>query len=380
MQKIGQAWLVLQLTHSPLALGTVLSLQALPILCGTLFAGVIVDRVFKYRLLLITQMVALVQAGLLAWLTLSGNIQLWQVYVLALLLGLVNAFDNPTRLAFLMELVGRDMVVNAVGLNSALNNGARLVGPAIAGLIIAAWGVGACFGVNAVSFLAVVAALLAMRRSEFQALPDKRPPRMTLLAGMGEGLRFAFSVPDLVTIIIGLAGLGCFGFNFNTIVPLLSDGMNLQADGFGLLMSGVGAGAVLGAIVVAGHGTPSQRRILVAGLAFCAATLTLALTPTFVTAFVQLAVMSFCAIIFQASTNSALQLGGPNELRGRMMSLYTLLTAGASPIGALVTGAITNVFGIRAAIATLGAICTVFMLAAVAYRTRTRSVELAIAA
>lgn len=373
MQKVGQAWLVLELTHSPFALGTVVSLQALPILCGTLFAGVIVDRVPKHRLLLITQSAALVQATLLAWLTISGGIQLWQIYILAALLGMVNAFDNPSRLAFLMELVGRDKVVNAVGLSSAVENGARLLGPAFAGLVIALWGVGVCFALNAASFMAVLAALLCMRRGDFLALPLLQRDGRRILGQLGEGLRFVFGIPELVTVLIVLAGIGCFGYNFNTIVPLLAEqGLHLGADGFGLLMSAVGTGAVVGAVVVASMKPATHRRILIAGFAFGAVELSLSQTPVFATAFLQLALMSFCGMLFSTSCNSMLQLGVPNELRGRVMGLYTMAMAGTSPIGALLTGTLTNAFGIRTTLASWGSVCILAAVCALTYKLRGR--------
>ena len=376
MQKVGQAWLVLELTHSPFALGTVVSLQALPILCGTLFAGVIVDRVPKHRLLVITQSAALIQAGLLAWLTASGGIQLWQIYILAALLGTINAFDNPGRLAFLMELVGRDKIVNAVGLSSAVENGARLLGPAFAGLVIAFWGVSVCFTLNAVSFLAVLTALLCMRRADFLALPALAGARRRILAQLGEGLRFVFGVPELVTVLIVLAGIGCFGYNFNTIVPLLAEqGLHLGADGFGLLMSAVGIGAVVGAVAVSSMGPPNHKRILIAGMAFGAAELSLSRTPVFATAFLQLALMSFCGMVFSTSCNSMLQLRAPNELRGRVMGLYTMAMAGTSPIGALLTGTLTNAFGIRVTLAAWGSMCVLAALCALAYKLRGRSLR-----
>ncbi|HLG72365.1 MAG TPA: MFS transporter [Chloroflexota bacterium] len=372
MQKVGQAWLVLELTHSAFALGTVVSLQALPILCGTLFAGVIVDRVPKHRLLLITQSVALVQASLLAALTITGAIQLWQIYILAALLGLVNAFDNPGRLAFLMELVGREKVVNAIGLSSAVENGARLLGPGLAGVVIALWGVGFCFGLNAASFVAVLAALLLMRRGDFQALPVQARDGRRIVAELGDGLRFVFGVRELVTVLIVLGGIGCFGFNFNTIVPLLAEqGLHLGADGFGLLMSAVGTGALIGAVTVASLGIATHRRILLAGMAFGAVELSLSQTPFFATAFVQLALMAFSGMIFSTSCNSMLQLGVPNELRGRVMGLYTLAMAGTSPIGALLTGTLTSALGIRTTLVCWGCVCLFAVLCSWTYKLRT---------
>src|SRR5438067_10053299 len=220
------------------------------------------------------------------------------------MLGTVNAFDNPTRLSFLMELVGREKVVNAIGLSSAVENGARLLGPAFAGLVIALWGVGVCFGINAGSFLAVLAALLLMRHADFEALPAQVRDGRRILGQLGEGLRFVFGVRDLVTVLIVLAGIGCFGYNFNTIVPLLAEqGLHLGADGFGLLMSAVGTGAVVGAVCVASLGPATHKRIIIAGLAFGAVELSLSRTPAFPAAFLQLALMAFCGMIFSTSCN-----------------------------------------------------------------------------
>ncbi|MFI5266556.1 MAG: MFS transporter, partial [Chloroflexota bacterium] len=201
MQMVGQAWLVLEITHSPFALGTVSALQFLPVLCVTLFAGVIVDRLPKHRLLLVTQSVALAQALTLAALTASGHIQLWQIYVLASVLGLVSAFDQPARQSFVMELVGRDNIVNAVALNSAQFNVARLIGPAIGGVLIATLGVAICFFINAASFVAVLVSLLLLRAGEFHSLPVKKTGKR-VLSEIGEGLRFLLGAPDLMVVVI----------------------------------------------------------------------------------------------------------------------------------------------------------------------------------
>jgi len=373
MQKVAQAWLVLELTHSPLALGTVTALQFLPILCGSMFFSVFVDRMPKHRLLLGTQFLALVQSAILAVLTAGGHIQLWHLYALALFMGLINSVDNPTRLSFVMELVGRENVVNAVSLNSAMNNGARLLGPAIAGAIIAAWGVPTCFFINAVSFLAVLIALLLMRPSEFHALPVRSEARRNPLAELGESLRFLFGVPRLVVVIIMLAGLGCFGFNYNTVVPLIAEqGLHVGAEGFGLLMTAVGLGALLGAITVAGAGRSSRRRILIAGTAFGLAQLVLAFAPSFITAFALLSVQSFAGMLFTTASNTTLQLGSPDSMRGRVMGLYTTLLVGTTPIGAVLTGALTDAAGVRTTVAAWGGVCLLSVAAALVYGFRAR--------
>src|SRR5690348_3213475 len=190
MQRVAQSWLVLELTHSPEKLGTVTALQFAPILFLSLFAGVWVDRWTKHKVVIVTQSLALVQSLALAILTLAGHIQLWQIYVLALMLGAINAFDNPARQSFLMEMVGRDNIVNAVALNSAQFNGSRLLGPAIGGLIIAGWSVGICFLINAISFFAVLVGLLMMRPTEFFNVPSRGRSTSSVVAQLRDGLSF----------------------------------------------------------------------------------------------------------------------------------------------------------------------------------------------
>ena len=265
MQRIGQSWLVLQLTHSPQALGVVTALQFLPILLFSLFAGVWVDRIPKHRLLIVTQAAALVQALLLAIPTMAGTIQLWQVYILAFVLGLINAVDNPTRQTFVMEMVGRENLVNAVALNSAQFNGSRLLGPAIGGLMIAAWGVGICFLVNAVSFLAVLIGLLLMRPEQFYNVSPRGRNNERVLAQLGEGLRFVFGRVDLAVVLVVAAVIHSFGFNFNIIMPLMaSTAFDAGAEAFGLLMTAIGLGSVIAAFAVATAGRSSLQVMLLA--------------------------------------------------------------------------------------------------------------------
>jgi MFS family permease len=276
-----------------------------------------------------------------------------------------------------MELVGRDSVVNAVGLNSAMNNGARLFGPALAGLTIAAWGVGICFVLNAITFLAVVVALALMRVLEFQAMPPRLEARKNVFAEMGEGLRYIFSRSELVIIIISMAGLGCFGYNYNTVVPLLAENaLHLGADGFGLLMTAVGLGALIGALGVAsGRRRPSRGKLLLAGAGFALAEVAVSFAPSFVTAFVLLAVMALCSMLFATSSNTMLQLGSPDGLRGRVMGIYSTLLVGTTPIGAMLTGFMAEAVGIRQTMATWGTLCLLVIAAAAIYGGRTGAIR-----
>jgi MFS family permease len=358
MQSVAQAWLVLQIAHSPVALGTVTALQFLPITLGSFFASLLVDRLPKRRLLLITQSAALTQATILAVLALSGHIQLWHVYLLALFLGCVNALDAPTRQSFVMDLVGRETLVNAVGLNSAIMNSARLFGPALGGIVIAAWGVSVCFTLNAVSFLAVLVALTLMRPAEFHTTAPRAKPPGRVFAELAEGVRFVWGDPELAGLIIVLAGLGIFGFNYSTMIPLFAtDGLQLGPEGFGLLSAGVGVGALAAAVGLAGSGRPSYRAILIAAVTFSLLLSAASLAQWFPLAWLLVAAFSFTASLFTMSSNSTLQLRAPDALRGRVMGLYTTLVMGATPLGALLTGFLAKVAGIRLTMFTWGGVC-----------------------
>ncbi|MGH2470137.1 MAG: MFS transporter, partial [Chloroflexota bacterium] len=356
-------------------LGTVVALQTLPVLCMSLFAGVIIDRVPKHRLLLGTQTTALIQSAILAALTLSGHIQLWQIYILATMLDCVNAFDNPTRQSFVMELVGRENLVNAVGLNSAQFNSARLIGPSLGGLVIAQAGVGMCFLVNSVSFFASLAALLMLRTAELHVVSDRRVGQR-VVQEFSEGIRYLRRMPQLLTVIIVLAGIGCFGYNWNTVTPLVAtDLLHVGAEGFGLLVSGLGLGSLGGAVVVAVRGRASMRVLLGAAGVFSLAYLALALTHWYGLSFALFAVLGFVGLTFSTAANTMLQLGTPDRLRGRVMAVYTLLMLGSTPIGSLFTGFLTGAAGIQWTIATEGSICVVAVSLAIAYQLRHRSLS-----
>jgi MFS family permease len=371
MQSVAQAWLVLQLDHSPVALGTVTALQFLPITCGSFFASVFVDRLPKRRLLMCTQSAALLQAAALAVLSATGLIQLWHVYLLALMLGCINALDAPTRQSFVMELVGRDTVVNAVGLNSAIQSGSRLIGPAIGGVVIGAWGLTVCFTANAASFLAVLIGLALMRPAELHAQASASRPVGRIARELAEGLRFVFGDRELAGLVLVLATLGTFGFNYSTVIPLFAtDGLGLGPEGFGLLSAGVGVGALAGALSLAGAERPELRRILLAAACFGALLLSASLAPWFALAWLLVAGFACCGTLFSMSSNSTLQLRSPDALRGRVMGLYTTLVMGATPLGALLTGLLAKAAGIRPTMLTWGAICLAAAVLGLAARRR----------
>jgi predicted MFS family arabinose efflux permease len=370
MQIIGQSWLVLELTHSSIALGFVSALQFTPILATVLFAGVLVDRLPKHRLLLITQSSSLVQASVLAFLTVSGMVQLWHIYVLAFTLGLLNAFDQPTRQAFIFELVGKEHVMNAVGLNSAQVNMAKLVGPAIGGLVIAQWGVGVCFMLNAASFLAVLISLLLLRRDGFRAL-SARIGHRAIWRELGDGVGFLLSRADLTVVVILLMGLGPFVYSTSSIIPLIAqDALHVGASQFGLLVAAVGCGSLAAALVIATGGRWLERTLLASATGFGALYMALAFAGSFAAAMVVLVLLGCCLQWFGTLTNSLLQLGSPDQLRGRVMSVFTLLTNGITPVGALFMGFMTAWGGIRSTLVAEASVCLLAVLLALLYRRR----------
>jgi MFS family permease len=366
MQTIGQAWLVLDLTHSPLALGTVTMLQFLPISLLVLFGGVIADKVPKRRLLVLTQTAAMTQAFILAFLTWSGLVALWQVYVLAAMLGLTNAIDNPTRQAFVVEMVGRDDIANAVALNSSLFNGARLVGPALGGVIIAVVGVGTAFFMNGVSFIAVIIGLLLMKPGLLY--PATRGGEGRLLEQLAEGLRYSLRTPAILLILILMAAIGTFGYNFTVVLPLLARNvLHVGSIGFGGMTSAMGVGSLAAALALATLRKPSRRTLFIGAMAFAILLAAVAASHWYVLTLVLLVALGAASISFTATANSSLQISAPDHLRGRVMSLYMLLFAGTTPIGGELTGFMAEHIGVRPTVGIEAAVCAVGIAAALAY-------------
>ena len=345
---------MLELTQSPLQLGLVSALQFIPVLLLSPVGGVMTDRVRKKRIILITQAVMMVQAFVLAVLVRSGHVRYWHVAVLAAIYGLGRAIDIPARQAFLFDLVGKSDVPNAVALNSVVFNGARIVGPAVAGLLIARFGVALAFFLNGVSFLAVLAALLAIRT-------DGRPDpagRVGIRAGLLGALSYAAGTPG-ITFTLGLmVVVSLLVLNFNVVVPLIAyQVLHEGAHGFGLLMSAVGAGAVVGAIglTVLRRDRPTPTALAWTAVTLCGGVAVLSMAAHFPAAALVLAVLGCCQIVFTTGCNTMLQLSTPDALRGRVMGLYALAFAGMTPFGSLLIGTIAEHAGVRVACAISGA-------------------------
>jgi MFS family permease len=369
MQSVAQAWLVLDLTHSPLQLGIVSALQFTPILLLSPVGGALSDRFAKRRVLLVSQTAMQLQALILAALVWSGYIRYWHVAAMAVVYGLGRALDIPTRQAYVTDLVGRSDLPNAVALNSVIMNGARIVGPAVAGLLIAAFGVALAFLLNGVSFVAVLVALLAIRT---EGQPDPAG-RFGIREGVLGAVAYAAKTPPVAFTLGLMVVVSLLILNFNVVVPLVARTvLNQDAHGFGLLMSALGAGAVAGGFGVAllRTGQPTLSFLVGAAVMLCAGFVALALVDRFAVAFAVLALLGCAQILFTTGCNTMLQLAAPNNLRGRVMGLYTVTFAGMTPFGSLVVGVIAEHQGVRAACAAGGAVglLGVAVLVAVAHR------------
>jgi predicted MFS family arabinose efflux permease len=347
MHTVAQSWLVLQLTDSPLRLGLIGTLQFGPILLLSIFTGAVADRVPKRRLLIATQVTLAVLALVLAALVLSRSVRYWHVAVVAVLAGLAQAFDGPARQSFMAEMVGKADVVNAVALNSASFNSARIVGPALAGVLIARFGVMPSFVVNAAGLLGVAIALATLPER-----PRAAPRGTTMLQEIAEGVRYAARAP-VIRLVLGL--LFCVSltiFNFTVYVPLLARHvLGLGAEGFGFLMAALGVGAVAGALTVGFWRGPEPSLSVMLGAAAVAlgGLVGLSAARNVPTAVALLFLTGFSGLILVASCNTRLQLAAPDELRGRVMSLYTLVWGGVFPIGAFCVGAISEAWGVSTA-------------------------------
>jgi MFS family permease len=361
MQTLAQAWLLMTLVGSNQAivlLGLLGVAQFVPVLVLGLFGGIVADVWPKRKTLIATQ----IAAGLLA-LTLGGLdyfhvVAVWHIFVLAFLLGIVNAVDMPSRQSFVVEMVGRDDVANAIALNSAVFNGARIVGPAIAGILIGILGTALCFVLNGLSYGAVVISLLAMRDSELMPSARLAVPKTVaaIRENLGDGLRYVWHTPVVLLAITVIGFVSTFGMNFTVVLPVMATQvLNVGSNGLGLLFASMGAGALIAALAVATLARPRLRVLIGGGMVLGAAELALASTTAFPIA---LAAIFFCgagAIATAASANSLIQITVPGPLRGRVMSVYTTVFAGSSPIGNGLTGGVGGLWGTPAALVMNGA-------------------------
>ncbi|MGH9103612.1 MAG: MFS transporter, partial [Acidimicrobiales bacterium] len=348
MQRVGQDWLVLRLSHnSGTALGVATGLQFLPLLLFGLYGGAIADRYPKRRLLVMTQSAMGVLAVALGLLDLSGVVTLGEVYVLAFLLGMATAVDNPTRQAFVTEMVGPDDVGNAVGLNSATFNSARIVGPAVAGVLIEVVGTSWVFLINALSYLGVLAGLMAMRDSELFALPGGRRAAGHVRAG----LAYLRGRRDLIVPIVLVGVVGTLGFNFQVTLALIAKTtFGRGAGAYGLLTSLLAGGSLIGALFAARRHRPSYRLMVGAALTFGVLEMVVGFMPTYLGVGLLLVPTGAAALTFNTCANTTVQLRTDPSMRGRVMGVYMLVFAGGTPIGGPLVGWVAQQFGARASL------------------------------
>jgi MFS family permease len=345
MQSVAMPWLALELTHSGVLVGLVLAAQFTPILVAGQFGGIVADRFHKRNVLLTTQVAFTVPAFVLFVLTATGHAQYWMVIAAALAAGVINVFDVPARQAFIVEMVGKRDLTNAIALNSSVFNASAVIGPSLAGVVIAFAGVPLCFLANSVSYLAAVAALLLMRD-----LPRREPPahQARFFAHLAEGAAYARRTPEVGGLLVTVAVFSMFAMNRSTLLPLFADQvLRVGAQGFGFLLAAMGLGAVGGALTLAFFpelGANPRRQLWVAAI-WVAALLEFSISRTFVVSLVTLFVAGYCQISFLATTNSRLQTATPDHLRGRVMALYMQAFAGVSPIGNVQAGVLATLLG-----------------------------------
>ncbi len=360
MQSVSQPWLVLLLGGSPLQLGTVLALQYAPAMLLAPLGGVLADRIDKRRALMVVNAVASVEAGVLFVLTVTGAVQIWHVMLLAAALGMVNAIEMTVRQAFAAELVPRDDLMNAIALNSASFNAARIVGPGVAGIALALFGPAFNFGINAVSYLGVIAGLWRIDSSKLQ--PIERPESFgTVRSSLAEGLRYARRTPSVLWPLVMLGGVATFGMNFQTLLPLYArDTLNLGAEGYGALFAIMGAGSLIGSLSLAflGSRRPLWRLILGGGAVFVVLELALGLSRSPLVAYPLMVVLGLSSMLMVNTINVTIQNSVSNELRGRVMSLYVMVFAGSAPFGGFFAGTVAQLWGPPAGFLVGGAIAS----------------------
>ena len=367
IQGVAQGWLVFQLSDSAFQVGLVSTLGSLPILLFTLYGGVVADRVRKHRFILMLNWLMLIPvlaAGVLVHL---GLISVPIIMGLAVIVGTVSAFEVPVRQAFVVEIAGKDNLMNAIALNSSIFNLSRIIGPAIAAVLITAFGVAACFYVNAASYLAVILGLRMMRMA---------PAASAVNAGVGsfaEGMRFVLGQPWPRALVILTGTLSIFGFAFIPLLPVFAhDALGVAAAGYGGLLSAIGVGALGAALFVAGfgHRLKRQQTILVAGVLFGVTLLTGAFVGSYLIAIILLTIAGTAMVLNNVLTNTLLQTSAPDHLRGRVMGVYSFLILGLSPFGSLQAGFVAEHLGVRTAYATGGIVCALVALGLAWYMRR----------
>ena len=357
MQNMAQAWLIYRLTESSLMLGLVAFAGQVPTLLFGLLAGVVADRFNRYRVILIALWLAMLQAFVLGILTMSEWITAWQVFALALVAGTIQAFEMPARQSFLMEIVGRDDLASAIALNSTLVNAARILGPALAGLLVAQFGEGVCFTFKGCTFLAIIGGFLAMRLPPRVVEPH---PAQSTTSFIGEGIRYALHTPAIRLLLILISLLSLLSTPYTVLMPIFAgDILDSGPNGMGMLMGAAGAGAVVGALLMARHqGTERLGRVTAfAFTRFGIGLILFSLSHNFWLSMLVLPLIGSGIMVPMAATNTLLQTLSPDHLRGRIMSLFFIMFMGAPPIGSLLAGFLAPLIGAPLTVGGAGVLC-----------------------
>ncbi|NOY39370.1 MAG: MFS transporter [Nitrospirae bacterium] len=358
MHQMAQGWLIYKLTRSPLYLGIAGAALTLPMLMFTLFGGILADRYSKRNILIVTQTLSIFPPLILGTLTYTGTVNVWHAIMTAFLMGTINAFDIPARQSFLIEMVGKGHLLNAIALSSAAFNGARILGPLIAGLIISWAGLPACFYINALSFIPVVFVLKMMAIKGTARTGSSKG----LFSEFKEGIHFILKQQDILTLILTIMVFSLFGIPFSQFFPVFAeDILGIGAKGLGYMMSSAGAGAFTAAMVIAFRGKirNTRRYMSIAALMFPAALVAFSLSRSYPLSILILVIMGWAAVSFLATANSSIQENVRDDLRGRVMSVYSLVFLGMAPIGSAMIGYIADKVGTPQALTTAGTICLV---------------------
>lgn len=343
VQRTAQTWLVYSVTNSPLKVGLVGVAQFLPLLCFSLFAGVVVDRFSKKKLLVLTQTLFLVQAVIMTLLTWTGTIQYWHILLLSFFFGLTQTLDMPTRQSFFIDLVGRENMTNAVSLNSTIVNLARIVGPALSGLLMAKLGTAACFFINSVSYLPVIGGILMIRVTETRRISHSA----NMLPAVAEGVRYIRRSKTLVANVFIMAAVCTFAFNNDVVIPVFArEYLGRGVDGYSVLLSMAGLGAFCAAILMAYRSSMgvSKRLLVVSGCIIGLLQVSTIFTRQYAVSMILVALIGFFNLIFLNTANSIFQVLSSDEYRGRVMSVYSFLNMGSTPIGNFLVGAVMEDF------------------------------------
>jgi len=359
MQNVAQGWLVLELTNSSFLLGLVSAIGSLPVLFLSVFAGVVADRVRKRNIIIITQTALMILAFLLAIFTSAGVVKLWHILVIVTLFGVANAFDMPARQSFVVELIGKGSLMNAIALNSSIFNGARIIGPAIAGVLVSSIGVAGCFFINAISFIPVIIGL-SLINGEFRVNFSNED---SVLESLKTGFRYLKKSPNIFSIIIMVAVNSIFGMPYTMLMPVFArDIFKIGAEGLGFLMSATGIGALIGALFVASLGGYKHKgKLLFVGiLGFSIFLILFTITRNSLVAMWMLIFTGFCMLMFTATANTLVQSYTQDDMRGRVMSFYATFFVGMAPLGNLQAGVISKFWGAPIAIF-LGAVINIIV-------------------